>query len=1106
MKKIIITAGCVITILLTGSVNAAQKPNIIFILADDLGYGDVNCYGASTNVIQTPRIDQLAEEGIQFTDGHSPCSTCTPSRYSFLTGEYAWRTAGTGIASGVDPLLIDPDNVSLPSMLKGAGYNTAVVGKWHLGLGEGITDYNAPIIAPGPLEIGFDYYFGPPATGDRVPCVFMENHSIYNSDPADPLLVSYSGKVGNLPEATEHPELLVYYDGGIQHSRTIINGIGRIGWMDGATNAWWRDEDFADTFVDKASNFIEANTNTPFFLYFSAHDIHVPRAPHERFQGTSGHAWRGDAIHSLDWSVGALMDKVEELNLTTNTIFIFSSDNGRVMDDGYDDDYVDDVDDIKITDYGPHDAEAANGPFSGGKYGLWEGGTRVPFIVRWPGTVPSNTVSTALMTHTDLLASLAALTGQPLPTDAGPDSENMLPALLGQSGTGRTLFVGQNNNSNPRSLRQEQWKYWDNTGNLYDLTTDQAELLNLSTSNPGKAAEMAGIVADIAAIPMKSSLVAWWPLSDGTNVFDRSLNGYDGTLVSSPVSTTDGMLFDGIDDTVQVDGLPSIGGSMTLTCWARSAGATWNSDASLVARRPQFALTPVQGSKRLIAEFYSAAGAPQPLELDLADLPGFDLAVWHHYIADYNAVTGEARLFVDGELQTNTTFAAGALGASTGPLTLASDAGSFLAGDLADVRVYDQLLTGQRIVNTASARLLDADADTMLDEWECRFGLNPFNAADTLLDPDRDGITNIVEFAQNTDPQRSGTEQLVAYWPFDDGSGTTATDATGHTYDGSLVNSPAWTSDGGRDYLQFTSASMQYIEAPGLPSLGENMTVACWARSSTATWNIAGSLVSRRPQWVLHPWLNPPANKKYSVMVVDGGGTERHATINLSTLPSYALTDWHHYAGTYESSTGDVKVYIDGVLVHTMALTPGALQEATVPVWMGRDSTKERYFEGGLDEVRVYDYALDADEVLALTEGFDDDQDGMDDAVERQIIRDNIGDALVTLADVLPTDDYDGDGSNNGHEAEAGTDATSASDLFEIAGIDASGAETPFSIFVLGHVGRTYHLDRSTDLEDGPWTPIYQFGPLDIDRMVELYDAAPSPNAAYYKVRVTHTP
>lgn len=259
------------------------KPNIVIIYSDDVGYGDIAVNGSG--IVPTPRLDSIANSGIRFTDGHSPASTCTPSRYSMLTGEYAWRTPGTGIANGTSKLLIRAGSVTLPSMLRQAGYRTAAIGKWHLGLGDSVTDYNATRIAPGPLEIGFDYWFGIPATNDRVPCVYMENSAIINLDRQnDPLQVSYTGPVGNLPTGASNPELNVHYPArNGQHEGTIINGVSRIGWMSGGQTAWWRDEDHADVFAEKTKTYIQESVAAaqPFFLYFASPDIHAPRLPHD---------------------------------------------------------------------------------------------------------------------------------------------------------------------------------------------------------------------------------------------------------------------------------------------------------------------------------------------------------------------------------------------------------------------------------------------------------------------------------------------------------------------------------------------------------------------------------------------------------------------------------------------------------------------------------------------------------------------------------------------------------------------------------------------------------------------------------------------------------
>ncbi|HOA52199.1 MAG TPA: sulfatase-like hydrolase/transferase, partial [Thermogutta sp.] len=265
---------------------AAQEdspPNIVFIYADDLGYGDIGCYGATR--IPTPNLDRLAKEGLLFRDAHSPAATCTPSRFALMTGQYAFRKPGTGVLPGNADLIIEPGQLTLPLMLKRAGYITSVVGKWHLGLGRNGCDWNGTI-APGPLEIGFDYAFIIPATGDRVPCVYVENHHVVGLDPNDPIQVSYGEKIGDEPTGREHPELLKYrFSHG--HDGTIINGISRIGFMKGGKSARWVDEDMADVITQKAVSFIESHKDQRFFLYFATHDIHVPRLPHPRFVGKS---------------------------------------------------------------------------------------------------------------------------------------------------------------------------------------------------------------------------------------------------------------------------------------------------------------------------------------------------------------------------------------------------------------------------------------------------------------------------------------------------------------------------------------------------------------------------------------------------------------------------------------------------------------------------------------------------------------------------------------------------------------------------------------------------------------------------------------------------
>src|SRR5215467_6884583 len=381
---------------------AAKRPNIVYMYADDLGYGDIGCYGATR--VKTPNLDRLAKAGIRFTHAHSSSATCTPSRYSLMTGEYAFRQRGTGVLPGDASLIVQPGRYTLPAMLRQAGYNTAVVGKWHLGLGARDLDWNGEI-RPGPLEVGFDYSFIFPATGDRVPCVYVENHRVVGLDPQDPIRVQYDQPIPGEPTGAANPELLKMRSSH-GHDNSIVNGIGRIGYMSGGKAARWIDEDMADTLTNKAVAFVERRRSQPFFLYFATHDIHVPRVPHPRFVGKTSMGPRGDAIAELDWCAGKMLDTLDRLNLTRDTLFIFSSDNGPVVDDGYRDRSPELLGDHKPA-----------GPLRGGKYSAYDGGTRVPFLVRWPGTV-SPGVSDAMVSQVDLLASFASLTAQKLPAEA----------------------------------------------------------------------------------------------------------------------------------------------------------------------------------------------------------------------------------------------------------------------------------------------------------------------------------------------------------------------------------------------------------------------------------------------------------------------------------------------------------------------------------------------------------------------------------------------------------------------------------------------------------------------------------------------------------------
>ncbi len=465
-----------------------SRPNLVLIYADDLGYGDVGCYGATA--VKTPNIDRLASNGIRFTDGHATSATCTPSRYALLTGEYPWRRQGTGILPGDAKMIIEPGRMTVASLLKSAGYRTGVIGKWHLGLGGDELDWNGEI-KPCPLDIGFDDSFIMAATGDRVPCVYVEGRKVVGLDPKDPIEVGYGKPVGNEPLGRDHPELLkMKYSHG--HDMTIVNGISRIGTMAGGKSARWIDEDMADVFTRKGVEFIEKNSEKPFFLYFATQDIHVPRVPHARFVGSTSMGPRGDAIAQLDWCVGHLMKTLEARGVADNTLVIFTSDNGPVVDDGYLDDAV-----KRLGSHKPA------GPLRGGKYSHYEAGTRVPFIVHWPARIKTPSVSEALVCQIDFLASFAGLLETQL-RDPG-DSENHLAAFIGESATGREVLVEQ---AGRLAIRYKNWKYIPGgkgqkrnaTGNelgndpapqLFDLAKDLGEQDNQAGMNP----EMLGVLS-----------------------------------------------------------------------------------------------------------------------------------------------------------------------------------------------------------------------------------------------------------------------------------------------------------------------------------------------------------------------------------------------------------------------------------------------------------------------------------------------------------------------------------------------------------------------------------------------------------------------------------
>lgn len=529
-KTLYILAATFFIHLLVSCKKTTELPNIIVIYVDDLGYGDLSSYGAT--LFKTPNADRLANEGLLFTNAYAAASICTPSRYSFLTGKYHWRNTTTwsvgkikdvSIAPGDAGLTIDTTQITIADVLKQSGYTTGVVGKWHLGLGPiGGPHWNSEI-TPGPGDIGFDYSFLMPATADRVPCVFVENGRVVGLDPADPIRVSYSEPIGDV-SAIYNPDVMpgtiVSYnistqrkDGNIKmhpsfgHDQTIINGIPRIGYMTGGKAALWKDDEIAETLTQKALDYISQNQKDPFFLYLATHDLHVPRVPGKAFAGKSAIGVYGDVIMQMDWTVGQILDKLDELGLSNNTIVILTSDNGPVMDDGYRDGSYENL--------GGH---KPSGNLREGKYSAYEGGTKVPFIVRWPTKIKAGK-SGALFSQVDLLASLAALTGSKNADELAVDSRDHSQVLLGRSNKGRE-YVIQQNMSSTLSIVKDGWKYIEPTdkprfnlythpktdmGNLkepqlYDISKDPTEQENLVKKYPDKVKVMAALLSRVKSL------------------------------------------------------------------------------------------------------------------------------------------------------------------------------------------------------------------------------------------------------------------------------------------------------------------------------------------------------------------------------------------------------------------------------------------------------------------------------------------------------------------------------------------------------------------------------------------------------------------------------
>ncbi len=450
---------------LFGATEPGARPNIVLIMADDLGYGDLGCFGAE--LIKTPNIDGLAAGGVTFTDAHAPASLCTPTRYSVLTGRYCWRSPlKSGVLQGYDPLLIDPARPTIASLLKGAGYRTACIGKWHLGLGEvKPVDYSQPL-TPGPRALGFDYFFGIPASLDMPPYCWVENENVVGS---------------------------------LSLPKQPFNTLQR----EGPMTPGWRDEEVGPTLVRKAERFINRcarnNPDDPFFLYLPYQAPHTPCTPPGFIEGRSGAGVRGDMVAELDWAVGRIVETLRQHDLEENTLLIVTSDNGALTTGphSWDGEPLEKYDLV-------HNGHLPNGHLRGQKADIWDGGHREPLIARWPERIKPGRKSDRLFCLTDLLATCASAAGVELPLDAGEDSFCQLPAMTAEAPVGAVReSVVHHSGAGMFSFRQDRWKLVLGRGSggfsapqlvepargaprgqLYDMSDDQPELTNLWTEKP----------------------------------------------------------------------------------------------------------------------------------------------------------------------------------------------------------------------------------------------------------------------------------------------------------------------------------------------------------------------------------------------------------------------------------------------------------------------------------------------------------------------------------------------------------------------------------------------------------------------------------------------
>ncbi len=469
-----------------------SEPNILIILADDLGYGDLTCYN-DQSLVPTPHLDQLASKGIRLTDAYCPVSVCSPSRYALMTGSYSFRSwKKSGVMANYEPSMIDGDILTLPEMLQQSGYTTAGFGKWHLGTTFPTLDGEKPAgygkfradnnganldlskpVSDGPLDHGFDHWLGFSCASE---CWILEQNKIM---------------------------------GALKHDLYTIEAAQNKGHLNMITL-----EEYLPFITEKTVDFLCQHTSNsngnPFFLYYAPYVPHVPLAVSESFKGSTQAGLYGDYVHELDHYIGNIINTLDSLKLTENTIVLFASDNGsqfRITSDKMDLANATNNPDTIIEIKPEEKAHHPNGHLRGTKWTAWEGGVRTPFIASWPGHFPAGTVNNQLFSLTDIMATIASVIGHELPGNAAVDSFDLLSVLKGEKRNIRETVVVQSSQY-VLGLRWNNWKYigggdyqpenpGDPEGELYDLSVDESESENLYLKHPEKVREMEGKLHEI---------------------------------------------------------------------------------------------------------------------------------------------------------------------------------------------------------------------------------------------------------------------------------------------------------------------------------------------------------------------------------------------------------------------------------------------------------------------------------------------------------------------------------------------------------------------------------------------------------------------------------